>query len=49
MLADTIDVNSYSKLPAIDMYVHVQVYLCFIHIRLFNDHSATFASIEIYR
>lgn len=47
MLADTIDVYSESKLLAIGMYVHVHIYLRFIHIRLFNEHFATFASIEI--
>lgn len=40
MLADTIDVNSDSKLLAIDTYVHAHVYLHFIHIRPLNEHSA---------
>lgn len=48
MLADTTDVNSYSKLLAIGMYVHVHVYLRFIHIRPLNEHFATFASIAIW-
>lgn len=50
MLTDTVVVNSYSELLVMCMYVHTyaHVYICFIHIRHFNKHSATSTSTEIW-
>lgn len=45
MLTDTVAVNSYSELLVMCMHTYAHAYTHFIHVRHFNEHSAT--SVEI--